>query len=51
MAQRPASITRIMRNALSLMGGIILEISFILWLVLVIMGVSAAVLFFWEMVG
>jgi hypothetical protein len=41
MPRRPTSLTRFARSAISLLGGIMVEVVFVLWLILIILGAAA----------
>ncbi|MDH4123120.1 MAG: hypothetical protein OEV21_03445 [Thermoplasmata archaeon] len=51
MVRRPASMGQLVKDSLSLVGGILLEIMFILWTIILIMGTAGIALLVWQLVG
>lgn len=44
MPRRPSNLARFVRSTLFLLGGILLEMVFVLWFILLILGAAAAAL-------
>jgi hypothetical protein len=51
MSQRPSSAAKFFRSIGSLLGGILLEVVFILWFMLIILGVASLAMFIFGSVG
>ena len=50
MSRRPTSTGKFIRNAFSLVGGILLEMVFIVWFMVLILGAASVALFLLQMV-
>jgi len=51
MSQRPSSAVKFFRSVASLLGGILLEVVFILWFILIILGAASVAMFIIGAVG
>jgi len=51
MAKRPSSISRLAKNSLSIAGGMLLEIIFIMGIILFVFGIAGLGLLLWQLVG
>jgi len=51
MPRRPTSTEKSLRNLLSLVGGILLEIVFVVWFMVLILGAASATLFLLHLVS
>jgi len=51
MSRRPTVTVKLFRSVLSLVRGILLEMAFILWYMILILGAASAVLFLFHLVS
>lgn len=51
MPPRPAKLVRLFRATLSIVLGILIELGFVFWFVIIIWGTAASVLILWQMVA